>query len=120
MPGGAVLWHWLEAGVSFVLLTLFFAAIYRVLSGQRIPWGYVWYGSIISPLLFTIGKTLIGLYLAYSSTTSVYGAAGSLVVFLVWVYYSSQIAFFGAELIQARRTRAEWMSGARQPTANPT
>lgn len=110
LPGGRTLWHWVEVGISFLLLTLFFAVVYRVLSGRQVSWRYLWYGAFISAVLFTIGKLLIGLYLAYTSTASVYGAAGSLVVFLVWVYYSSQIAFFGAELIQARRTRSEWMS----------
>jgi membrane protein len=110
LPGGAILWSGLELAVSFLLLTLFFAVIYRVLSGQQIPWFYVWYGSLIAALLFVAGKVVISLYLAYSNMTSVYGAAGSLVIFLVWVYYSSQIAFFGAELIQARRTKAEWMT----------
>lgn len=109
LPGGASLWHWVEVGLSFLLLTLFFAVVYRVLSGRKVSWGYIWYGAFVCAVLFTIGKKLISLYLAYTSSTSIYGAAGSLVVFLVWVYYSSQIAFFGAELIQARRTRSEWM-----------
>jgi membrane protein len=110
LPGGAAVWHWIDAGVSFLLLAVFFAVVSRVLSAWQIPWRYLWYGSFISAFLFTIGKTLIGMYLAYTSTVSVYGAAGSLVVFLVWVYYSAQILFFGAELIQARRTREEWLA----------
>lgn len=107
-------WRLIEMALSFLLLMLLFATIYRVLSGYRIPWHYVWYGSMISSLLFTVGKTLMGLYLAYFSPASVYGAAGSVMVFLLWVYYSSLILFFGAELIQARRTRHEWMNA--QPT----
>jgi len=74
---------------------------------------HVLYGSFISALLFTVGKTLINLYLAYASTASAYGAAGSLVVFVVWVYYSSQITFFGAELVQSRRTRGAWLTSAK-------
>ncbi len=109
-PVGARFWQWLDAGVSFVLLTVFFALIFHVMSGRRIRWGHVLYGSVISALLFTAGKALISFYLAYTSTASAYGAAGSLVVFLVWVYYSAQIIFFGAELVQARRTRTEWLS----------
>ncbi len=112
MPEVNLPWRYVEMGVSFLFLTLLFAAVYRVLSGQRIAWRYVWYGSAICALLFTVGKTLLGLYLAYSSTISMYGAAGSVVVFLIWVYYSSQIMFFGAELIQARRTRREWLGQA--------
>jgi membrane protein len=109
-PVGPQFWHWLDAGFSFVLLTLFFAFVFRVMSGGRIRWPHVVYGSVISALLFTIGKVLIGLYLTYTSTASAYGAAGSLVVFLIWVYYSAQITFFGAELVQARRTRADWLA----------
>jgi membrane protein len=106
-PVGPRFWKWLDVGVSFALLTLFFAFVYRVMSGHQILWRHVLYGSVISALLFTAGKTLIGLYLAYTSTASAYGAAGSLVVFLVWLYYSAQIVFFGAELVQARRTRRD-------------
>lgn len=102
-------WHWVEIGVSFLFLAMLFAASYRILSGGRIPWGYVWYGSVIAAILFMLGKTLLSYYIVYSGTASMYGAAGSLVIFLVWVYYSSQILFFGAELIQARRTRHEWL-----------
>ena len=79
------------------------------MSGRRILLRHVVYGAVISALLLTVGKTLIGLYLGYTGTASAYGAAGSLVVFLVWVYYSAQIIFFGAELVQARRTRADWL-----------
>ncbi len=106
-------WHWVELGVSFFFLTILFASSYRILSGGRIPWGYVWYGSFIAAVLFTFGKTLLSYYIVYSGTETLYGAAGSVVVFLMWVYYSSQILFFGAELIQARRTRYEWLYGAK-------
>ncbi len=108
-PGDAFRWQLFEFGVSLVFLTLLFATMYRVLSGQRIAWLYVWYGALICAFLFSLGKIAVGYYLVHSSTGSMYGAAGSLVVFLIWVYYSSQVLFFGAELIQARRTRAEWM-----------
>jgi membrane protein len=80
------------------------------MSEQRILWRHVLYGATISALLFTVGKTLISLYLAYTGAASAYGAAGSWVVFLIWIYYSAQITFFGAELIQARRTRGDWLS----------
>jgi membrane protein len=104
-------WHWIEIAGSFSFLVILFAASYRTLSWGRIPWGYVWYGSFIAAILFTLGKILLGYYILYSNPASVYGAAGSAVVFLIWVYYSSQVLFFGAELIQARRTRHEWMDG---------
>jgi membrane protein len=101
--------EWIELGASFLFLTVLFAAVYRILSGGQIGFGYVIYGSFIAAVLFTAGKTLLGYYIVYSGTESMYGAAGSVVVFMLWVYYSAQILFFGAELIQARRTRHEWM-----------
>lgn len=87
----------LNAGISFLLIAGLFAAIYKLLPGKRIPWRDVWVGSVITALLFTIGKTLIGLYLGNSALASSYGAAGSFVVVLVWVYYSAQIFLLGAE-----------------------
>jgi membrane protein len=102
-------WQWVELAGSFLFLAILFATSYRVLSGWRLPWGYVWYGAAVTSILFSVGKMLLSYYLVFSGTESAYGAAGSVVVFLVWVYYSSLILFFGAELIQARRTRAEWM-----------
>jgi membrane protein len=105
-------WQWVEMSASFVFLALLFAVAYRTLSGGRISWGYVWYGALIAAILFTIGKTLLSYYIVFTGTASMYGAAGSVVVFLMWVYYSSQILFFGAELIQARRTRHEWLNGS--------
>jgi membrane protein len=119
LPGDPARWQVLEFGASILFLTLVFALIYRILSGRRIPWRYVWYGSVIAALLFAVGKTLLGWYLASSSTVSVYGAAGSVVAFMIWVFYSSQILFFGAELIQARRTRREWMNQAEPVASNP-
>jgi membrane protein len=108
-PGNGFQWQVIEFWTSVLFLTLLFAAIFRILSGQRIAWRYVVYGSVATAVLFTLGKIALGMYLVYASPASTYGAAGSLVVFLIWVYYSSQILFFGAELVQARRTRHEWM-----------
>jgi membrane protein len=110
-------WEWVEWLGSFVFLALLFAVCYRTLSGGRIPWGYVVYGAVIASILFTIGKSLLSYYIVYTGMASMYGAAGSVVVFMIWVYYSSQILFFGAELIQARRTRHEWMDGEKPGAA---
>jgi membrane protein len=84
--------------VSFGVVTLLFALIYRVLPDAEISWREVWIGAAATSLLFTIGKALLGLYLGSSSVASAYGAAGSLVIILLWVYYTTQIVFFGAEL----------------------
>lgn len=86
--------------VSIILLTLLFSMLYKVLPDVEISWGDVWVGGAITAVLFTLGKFLLGLYLARSSVSSAYGAAGSLVVLLLWVYYSAQIIFLGAEFTQ--------------------
>jgi membrane protein len=91
--------------VSFGVITLLFAIIFRVLPDAYIDWRDVWLGALVTAMLFTVGKSLIGVYLARSGMASAYGTAGSLVVLVVWVYYSAQILFFGAELthVYARR-----------------
>ena len=82
------------------MISLLFAFIYYYLPDVKIRWKDVWVGAIITALLFTIGKFLIGLYLGNGSLGSTYGAAGSLIVFLTWVFYSAQILLFGAECTQ--------------------
>jgi membrane protein len=86
--------------LSFAVITLLFALIYKFLPDVEIGWNDVWIGAALTSLLFSIGKFLIGLYLGRGSVGSAYGAAGSLVVILIWVYYSAQILFFGAEFTQ--------------------
>jgi membrane protein len=105
MPGAKVLIEGLTFVVSFGLTTLLFAMIFKVLPDVEIAWRDVWIGAAVTALLFTVGKFLIGLYLAKSSVASTYGAAGSLVVLLLWIYYSSQILFLGAEFTQIYATR---------------
>lgn len=90
----------LNAGFSFAVTTVLFAAIYKILPDTKVRWRNVWLGAGMAALLFSIGRTLIGFYLGRSSFSSVYGAAGSFVVILLWVYYSAQILFFGAEFTQ--------------------
>lgn len=87
----------LDLVVSFGMTVLLFALIYRYVPREAIPWGDVWIGAAVTALLFTIGKSLIGVYLGKSSFNSAYGAAGSLIVLLLWIYYSAQIFLFGAE-----------------------
>jgi membrane protein len=91
----------LDFVVSAVVLTLLFAFTYRFLSDGRLCYAQLWGGAFVAAALFTAGKMVIGLYLAYAGLASAYGAAGSVVVFLAWVYYSAQIVFFGAEVIRA-------------------
>jgi len=89
--------HVLDLALSFALTTLLFAMIYKVMPRVRIAWRDVWAGAAVTAALFAIGKWLIGLYIGRSSTASAFGAAGSLVVLMLWVYYSSQIFLLGAE-----------------------
>jgi membrane protein len=106
LPRPAYLIETLNGAFSFVLVTCLFALIYKLLPDLRIPWRSVWIGAATTAFLFTVGKSLIGLYLGRSTAASAYGAAGSLVVILIWIYYSSQILLFGAELtkVHARRS----------------
>jgi membrane protein len=98
--GVPAIWQIVNQVVSFGLVTLLFALIFKYLPDVRINWGDVWAGAAFTALLFTIGKYLLGLYLGRSSVSSAYGAAGSLVVILLWIYYSAQILFLGAEFTQ--------------------
>lgn len=96
--GASLVWQWLNVAVSFGVISLLFAVIYRFLPDVKLSWHDVWMGSVMTAALFTIGKQLLGIYLGRSSTTSSYGAAGSVILVLLWVYYSAQIVLFGAEL----------------------
>jgi membrane protein len=91
------------AGValSVLVLTLLFLFTYRFLSDGKLPYRQLWFGAFVAALLFSVGKLAIGAYLGYVGLASAFGAAGSVVVFLAWVYYSAQIIFFGAEVIRA-------------------
>ena len=91
--------------VSFGVTTLVFALIFKFVPDVEISWGDVWFGGIVTALLFSLGKVLIGLYLGNSSFGSTYGAAGSVIILLAWVFYSAQILFFGAELTQVYARR---------------
>ena len=101
-----------NALLSFVVITFMFAVISKLLPDVRIAWRNVWTGAAVTAVLFTIGKTLIALYLGGSTVASVYGAAGSLIVILLWVYYSAQVVFFGAEFtkVYSRRFDAATMA----------
>jgi membrane protein len=99
--GWEVLAHILNFLISFAFITVLFAMIYKIMPRVKVDWMDVWIGAAVTALLFTIGKFLIGLYIGKSGMTSAFGAAGSLVVVLVWVYYSAQIFLLGAEFTWA-------------------
>jgi membrane protein len=91
--------------VSLIAITVLFTMIFKVLPDVRIAWRDVWLGGFVTAVLFNGGKFLIGLYIARSSITSVYGAVGSLIIILAWVYYSALILFFGAQLTRLYASR---------------
>lgn len=105
LPVSELILQVIDFAISFGIVTLLFAMMYKVLPDAEIAWRDVWTGAMVTSLLFVIGKLLIGLYLGHSGTSSTYGAAGSLVVLLLWVYYSAQILFFGAEFTQLYANR---------------
>ncbi|MEO6595179.1 MAG: YihY/virulence factor BrkB family protein [Planctomycetota bacterium] len=99
--GEASAWRFVTEGLSFSVFVALFAAMFRLLPDIRIAWRDVFGGALVTALMFVLGKYLIGLYLAHGTLVNAYGAAGSLLIILVWVYYSSIIVFFGAELAHA-------------------
>jgi len=112
----AVLLQAFQLVVSFGIITVLFAAIFRYLPDIRVPWRDLWLGSAFTSFLFVLGKFLLAIYIARAAPGSSYGAAGSLVVLLVWVYWSAQILFFGAEFTQVY-ARARGTMRAQRPKA---
>ena len=102
LPGGELAWQICNFVFSLAMITGLFALILKYVPDVEIAWADVWAGAAVTALLFTIGKSLLGIYLGKASIGSSYGAAGSLVVLVVWVYYSAQILFLGAEFTQVR------------------
>jgi hypothetical protein len=116
-PEQALLSRLLEMAVSLLVLTLGFSLLFTYVPDVEIRWRDVWPGGVMTAVLFTVGKTAIGYYLGYASVGSAYGAAGSMVVLLVWVYYSALIVCFGAEFTHVWATRQGPVSP--QPHAVP-
>lgn len=100
LPDWGILWYVLRYAITFAIFIVLFGMIFRILPDVNIEWRDVWVGSLITTGLFIVGQIAIGFYFSRSTIGSAYGAAGSLVVLLVWLYYSSVILFFGAELTQ--------------------
>jgi membrane protein len=97
LPAPAAALEALNFVVSFAVITVLFAMTFKLLPDVTIAWRNVWLGAAVTSLLFTVGKFVIGLYLGKSTVASAYGAVGSLVIIVVWVYYSAQILLFGGE-----------------------
>jgi len=100
LPVPEVVMQMLNLIVSLAVITVMFALLYKFVPEAKVAWKDVWIGALVTAILFTIGKTLIGLYLGHSSTASSFGAAASFIVIMLWVYYSALILFLGAEFTQ--------------------
>jgi membrane protein len=100
IPGGAIVWQLVTYGVTLALFTVTFAVLFRVLPDLVITWKDVWLGAFATALLFMLGQIAIGIYISLTNVGSAFGAASSLVVLLVWIFYSAQIVLFGAEITQ--------------------
>jgi membrane protein len=103
----SLIWRVLDIAVPFAVVTLLFALIYKFLPDAELKWKDVWLGALTTAGLFVLGKELIGLYLGQSTLASTYGAVGSVMILLLWVYYTSQIVLLGAEITRVRLRREE-------------
>lgn len=115
LHGGEGLWHVVELLISTSMITVLFALVFRYMPDIRIPWRDVWLGAFVTAILFSLGKFALGLYLGKKATESTHSAAGALIVLLLWVYYSAQILFFGAELTQAYSRHAGSLKNKKTP-----
>jgi membrane protein len=106
-----LLLDWFNMLLAFVLVAALFGTIYKVLPSVRIAWRDVTIGAVVTAALFSLGKYVIGMYLGNSGLASTYGAAGSIILLLVWVYYSAQIFLFGAEFTRSYAHRFGSMRG---------
>lgn len=105
LPGSEAIWQVVNTVVSLVLITLLIALMFKYLPDRKVPWRDVWFGAAVTGVLLTAGKYLIGLYLGQASFASTFGAAASVVILMVWIYYASLILFFGAEVTQVHSRR---------------
>jgi membrane protein len=103
---GARVWQVVNALTSFIVVMLLFAMMFKFLPDAKISWRHTWKGAAWTAALFTVGKQLIGVYLGQASVGSSFGAAGSIVVFTVWIYYASLLVFLGAKITRVTATRS--------------
>jgi membrane protein len=116
LPGLATILHIVNLLLSFSFTTVLFAMMFKILPDKPVEWEEVWVGAAIAAILFTVGKHLISLYIGSSNMASTYGAAGALIIVLVWVYYSAQILLLGAEFAKAHTDQRRRLREVRQTT----
>ena len=107
LPGQSVLLAAIAQAFTFAVVTVIFSLLFKILPDVKIAWRHAWFGGAVTAILFTIGQVLIGLYFTKGGVTSAYGAAGSLLVALLWIYYSVIILLFGAEVTKVTADKAE-------------
>jgi len=117
LPFGGLILQVLNFVISFALISVLFAAIYKVLPDATLSWADVRVGAVVTALLFEAGKFLIGLYLSHSAVASSYGAAGALIILLLWIYYSTQSFLLGAELTKIYASRRGTPAAIRAATS---
>src|SRR6188768_2120358 len=105
LPGGAVVWQVLNFAISLAVVTALFALMFKTLPDVHVQWRDVWIGAAVTAGLFTLGKFLLGIYLGSAGVASAYGAAGSIIALVIWVYYSAQVLLVGAEFTEAYARR---------------
>lgn len=118
-PLAAPAMHAASLVVTLLMVTVLFALIYKIVPDAEVRWSDAWSGAVVTAILFVLGKFAISLYLGQSGLASGYGAAGSLVVLIVWIYYSAQIVFFGAEITHAMSTLRAGHAPPPEPHAIP-
>jgi membrane protein len=119
-PSPGFVWQLGSILLSIGVITLLFAMIFKILPDAKVQWNHVWVGALMTAVLFTVGKTLLALYLGRRDAASTYGAAGALVLVLTWVYYSSLILLFGAEFTQVyARSKGDRIEAASEGRDRP-
>jgi membrane protein len=120
LPGGEALWQGVNFCISIGVITVLFALIFKYVPDAEVQWRDVWLGALVTALLFSVGKLALGLYLGKAAVGSAYGAAGSVIALVVWVYYATQILLLGAEFTQVQaRHRGRAIEPAKDAVAAP-
>ncbi|HUF16562.1 MAG TPA: YihY/virulence factor BrkB family protein [Thermoanaerobaculia bacterium] len=117
LPGGATLWQIVTFAVSFAIITLLMALIFKYIPDAEVGWGDVWLGAAFTAFLFVLGKFGIGFYLGKSTVASTYGAAASIIIVILWLYYSGLILFFGSEFTEVYSRHARGAATGSGPRA---